>query len=72
MSEKTKGQTLKDELFYKKKNVFEVKTPEELAAGKEYGKNYAAWLDNVKTEREAVKNSIVMLEKEGYRDFSRR
>jgi len=69
MSEKTKGQTLKDELFYKKKNVFEVKTPEELAAAKEYGKNYAAWLDNVKTEREAVKNSIVMLEKEGYREY---
>lgn len=69
MSEKTKGQTLKDELFYKKKNVFEVKTPEELAAAKEYGKNYVAWLDNVKTEREAVKNSIVMLEKEGYREY---
>lgn len=69
MSEKTKGQTLKEELFYKKKNAFETRTQEDLAAAKEYAKNYAEWLDKSKTEREAVVASIAMLEKEGYREY---
>lgn len=70
MSEKTKGQTLKEELFYKKKNAFETRTQEDLAAAKEYAKNYAEWLDKSKTEREAVVASIAMLEKEGYREYN--
>ena len=45
MADKTKGQTLRDELFYVKKNAFEIKTPEELAAAKEYAAGYTAWLD---------------------------
>ncbi|MGN1409376.1 MAG: aminopeptidase [Eubacteriales bacterium] len=69
MSDKTKGQTLKEELFYKKKSAFEVKTADELNNAKAYAENYAAWLDNSKTEREAVKASVAMLEKEGWREY---
>ncbi len=69
MSEKTKGQTMKEELFYKKKNAFETRTQEDLAAAKEYAAKYAEWLDKSKTEREAVVASIEMLEKEGYKEY---
>ncbi len=70
MSEKTKGQSLREELFYKKKNVFEVKSAEELEAAKRYAEGYASWLDQSKTEREAVKAGIALLEKAGYKAWS--
>ncbi|MBP3378303.1 MAG: aminopeptidase, partial [Clostridia bacterium] len=69
MSEKTKGQMMKEELFYKKKNAFEVKSVEELQAAKDYAVGYAAYLDASKTEREAVTASIAILEKEGYKAY---
>ncbi len=69
MSEKTKGQALKEELFYKKKSAFELKNADELAKAKEYAKGYAEYLDNGKTEREAVIYSIGMLEKEGFKEY---
>ncbi len=69
MSDKTKGQLLKEELFYKKKSAFELKSAEDLAKAKAYAADYAAWLDESKTEREAVTASIAMLEKAGYREY---
>lgn len=69
MSEKTKGQTLKEELFYKKKNAFELRSADELAKAKEYAAEYAAWLDKSKTERECVIASIELLEKHGYKAY---
>ncbi len=69
MSEKTKGQTMKEELFYSKKSAFELKTADELKAAKEYAKGYAEWLDQSKTEREAVCASIALLEKNGYKEY---
>ena len=70
MSEKTRGQTLKEELFYKKKSAFEVKTPEELQQAKDYAVGYSAWLDKSKTEREAVEAGIELLEAAGYKPYS--
>lgn len=69
MNEKTKGQKMKDELFYKKKSAFELKNTEELSAAKEYAKNYSVWLDASKTEREAVIASIDILKKNGYKEY---
>ena len=69
MSDKTKGQTLKEELFYKKKSAFELRSAEELAKAKEYAVGYAAWLDQSKTERECVVASIALLEAKGYREY---
>lgn len=70
MAEKTKGQLLKDELFYKKKNAFEVRSTEELAEAKAYAAKYAAWLDRSKTEREAVTASVALLEEAGFRAYN--
>ena len=69
MSDKTRGQTLKDELFYKKQSAFEKKTAAELEEAKTYAAGYVKWLDQSKTEREAVNASVAMLEKAGYRPY---
>ena len=69
MSEETKGTKLKNELFYKKKTVFETRSKEELDTAMEYAKGYSRWLDNAKTEREAVKYAIGMLTEAGYREY---
>lgn len=70
MSEKTRGQELHDELFYKKKTAFETKTAGELARAMSYAEDYRKYLDNSKTEREAVKSSVAMLEKSGFKAYS--
>jgi len=69
MEEKTKGQKLKEELFYSKKNAFDIKSAEQLAEAKEYAKDYMAYLDACKTEREAVVYTAEMLEKAGFRAY---
>ena len=51
MSEKTKAEKLREELFYKKQSLFEIKTEDELSAAKEYSRGYCDYLDNSKTER---------------------
>ena len=63
------AKTLKEELFMKKKNAYEVMTDEDKAAMEEYAKEYMWFLDNAKTEREAVKTGIEMLKKAGYAEY---
>lgn len=70
MSEKTRGQELHDELFYKKKSAFEVKSATELSDAMKYADNYRKYLDNAKTEREAVIAAVAILEKAGYKPYS--
>ena len=69
MADKTKGQQLKEELFYTKKSAFEVKTHEQLAEAMEYAKEYMHFLDVAKTEREAVLYAIEKLEAAGFRSY---
>ena len=45
---------ISEKLFYKKKSVFEKTAGSELEAALEYAKGYSVFLDNAKTEREAV------------------
>ncbi len=61
---------LKDTLFYKKKDFYEQFGEEELKAAFEYAKGYAAYLDDSKTEREAVARSIADAEKNGFVPYS--
>lgn len=61
---------LQDTLFYKKKNFFEQFGEEELKAAFEYAKGYASYLDDSKTEREAVERSIADAEKNGFVPYS--
>ena len=57
---------LKKKLFYKKENVFEKQTKKNAKATERYAKGYMKFLDNAKTEREAVKEGIKMLEANGF------
>ena len=67
--EKKNAQEIMDQLSYKKKNVFEESTPEQLKEIFEYAKGYMHFLDAAKTEREAVAESIKMIEKQGYTEY---
>ena len=57
---------LKKKLFYKKENVFENQTKNDAKATEKYAKGYMKFLDNAKTEREAVREGIKMLEANGF------
>ena len=57
---------LKKKLFYKKENVFEKQTKKDAKATEKYAKGYMQFLDNAKTEREAVREGIKMLEANGF------
>ena len=54
MSEKTVGQEMLEKLSYKKKNVFEEASAEKIKAIYDYNVGYAKFLDDAKTEREAI------------------
>ena len=51
---------LKKKLFYKKENVYENQTKKDAKATEKYAKGYMKFLDNAKTEREAVREGIKM------------
>ena len=67
--EKKNAQELLDKLSYKKKNVFEASSAEEIKAIYDYAKGYMQYLDDAKTEREATKVSIEMIEKHGFTEY---
>ena len=67
---KTDLQELKKKLFYKKENVFDVRTKKDEKSLEKYSKGYMSFLDNAKTEREAVKEGIKMLEANGFVAYS--
>ena len=69
MEEKSKGQQLKETLFHKPKNVYDVLDDCEIKQMNEYAEAYKKYLDTAKTEREAVKASITIAEKEGYAEY---
>ena len=63
------AQEMLDKLSYKKKNVFEVASSEEIKEIYEYSKGYMKFLDDAKTEREATSVSVSMIEKQGYTEY---
>ncbi len=64
--EKTQAQQLKEKLFYSQKNAFETLSENEITDAYAYCDGYKKFLDGGKTERECVKEAIVLLEKEGF------
>ena len=66
---KSPGEALKEKLFSKKKNVFECADSTKRDEMYAYAEGYKQYLDDAKTEREAVDVSIDMLEKAGYRAY---
>ena len=69
MSEEKKSKLLAKELFYKKKDIFEAKTAEERAKMMEFCDDYKKWLDNSKTEREAVCEMVKILSDAGFKEY---
>lgn len=62
---------LKNDLFYKPRHASRVLTAAEVEAADAYAEEYKAFLSAAKTEREAVKQAVVMAEKNGFRAFDR-
>ncbi len=69
MKKEIKAQEIFDKLSYKKKNVFEESTNEEIKAIYDYSVGYMNYLDNAKTEREATSVTISMVEAQGYTEY---
>ena len=65
MSEKTKGEQLREELLMNPKNLTETMTAEELKTAYDFCEGYKSFLNAAKTEREAVITAIALLEKAG-------
>ena len=68
MSELT-AKELFDKLSYKKKNVFEASSPEQIKKIYDYSVGYMKYLDDAKTEREAADTTVAMLEANGYTEY---
>ena len=68
-TEKTREELLKEKLFYKKENTFDVAGEGYADKVSAYAEGYKSYLDNAKTEREAVNKSIEMLTEAGYTEY---
>nr|MBQ8891110.1 aminopeptidase [Clostridia bacterium] len=68
MSELT-AKELYEKLSYKKKNVYEEATPEQIKEIFDYSVGYMKYLDDAKTEREATKATIELVEAVGYTEY---
>ena len=69
MEEKSIGQEIYDKLSYKKKNVFEEASADQIKNIYDYSVGYMKFLDESKTEREATETAIGMAEKYGYTEY---
>lgn len=58
------------ELTYKRKNVYETADEAKREAIQAYCENYKAFLDNGKTEREVVNETIALVENAGYKPYA--
>ncbi len=63
------AEELKKELFYEPQNAGAVCTEDEIKKADEFSEDYKIFLNNSKTEREAVKTVIAMAKENGYTEF---
>lgn len=68
-NKKSKGELLKEKLYLDNKNAYDALNSEEIQDAYAYCEDYMKFLDAAKTEREAVKESVRILEKEGFKPF---
>ena len=66
---KSPAATLKEQLFLNRKNGRNLVSAEELEKCDAFCEDYKTFLDNAKTEREAVKTAIALAEKAGFTEF---
>jgi len=69
MSEKTYGEQIKEELSYSNKSAAEIMTAEQIEEAFDFSEGYMIYLDNAKTEREAVKFSVLKAIDAGFERF---
>ncbi len=69
MSEKLSAKDMLDKLSYKKKNIYEEASSDEIKAIFDYSVGYMKYLDDAKTEREATSVSIEMAIANGYTEY---
>ncbi len=69
--EKSRGDQLREELCYAKKNGYERMDQAELEAMEAYCTGYKQFLDAGKTERECVDRTIALAEAAGFREYRR-
>lgn len=67
--EKTTGEKLQEELLINRKNMGMVISEDEERAAQDFCEGYKTYLNNAKTEREAVCEMVRMAEERGYRPF---
>ncbi len=70
MENKKCAQEIFDKLSYKKKNVYEEATKEEIKAIYDYSVGYMHFLDDAKTEREATDATVKMAVSNGYSEYN--
>ncbi len=69
MSQKTKGELLKEKLFLEQKSAYDVLSDKQIDEAYSYCEDYKKFLDACKTERESVCFAQDILEKEGFKPF---
>ena len=69
MSEKKDDKKLRENLFYEQKNGYDLISADECIAVEAYCDGYKAYLNDSRTEREAVKNAIALAEEQGFVPF---
>ena len=72
MSEEKKAwETRKDQLFLDKKNGYDLLDEQQVVSMTDYCEGYKAFLDEAKTEREAVDAAIALAKKQGFVPYER-
>ena len=69
MSEKSKGEMLKEKLFFKPKQGFETLGENKVKEAYDFCEGYKKYLDNGKTEREAADETVRILEESGFKYY---
>ena len=69
MAEKTQGELLKEKLFYEPKQGFEIFDEEKIKKAYDFCEGYKKYLDNGKTEREAVTETVAALQENGFTEY---
>ncbi len=69
MSEKTKGEEMREKLFITKKNAYEVMDSAECEKAYTYCEDYKKFLDSAKTEREATSVAVNIAKGCGFEEF---
>ncbi|MBR6836487.1 MAG: hypothetical protein IKM72_10870, partial [Oscillospiraceae bacterium] len=67
--EKSPEKELKEKLFYKKKNIYQLIDDEEVKKITAFSENYKKFLDEAKTEREAVKFALSAAMERGFTEY---